>query len=315
MENYSFDLVKREYPDQKDQLTDDSWIKNRSIIRFTDNLEKGAKYFIPSDQLIIAINTAIAVGEPLLVTGEPGTGKTQIAYYIAYKLNLGEVLHFQVKSTSKAQDLLYNFDTVRYFHDAHLAESKQGLKKEKYIRRGPLYRALEAERPSVLLIDEIDKAPRDFPNDLLLELDQNKFEIPELDGLKISGLDIHNRPIIVITSNSERRLPEPFLRRCIYHYIQFDDSLLQKAVYARKDEYPNMSETFLNIAIARFVELRKANLRKKPSTGELLTWIRVMATAANIEVDKLKGDLSQLPYLGALLKDHSDLQEVEKPRI
>lgn len=316
MSKYPFDLIKDRYSNGEDRLTDHSWIYNRPLIHFTDNLEKGAEFFVPSGQLVTAINAAIAIGEPLLVTGEPGTGKTQIAYYVAYKLTLDKVLHFQVKSTSKAQDLLYNFDTIRYFHDAHLTgDSKQNLDKTNYITEGLLWKALKSDKPQVLLIDEIDKAPRDFPNDLLWELDQNEFTLPELGpDYKISSKDKSlNRPIIIITSNSERRLPEPFLRRCIYHYIKFDESLLEKAVKARRDEYPNLSDEFLQLTITRFIELRQSlHLRKPPSTGELLTWERILAAAADVDIEKLKGDLSQLPYLGALLKDHADLQEVEK---
>ncbi len=316
MNSYPFDLVKEEYPNQSDQVTDSSWIDARPIIQFTDNLEKGAKYFVPGKKLLIAINTAIAVGEPLLITGEPGTGKTQVAYYVAYKLDLGDVLHFQVKSTSKAQDLLYKFDTIRYFRQVSLRGSEEDMNKMEYIEKGPVWKALTSDKPCVLLIDEIDKAPRDFPNDLLWELDQHEFAVPELGSdYKVPDKDSYNpnnRPIIIITSNSERRLPEPFLRRCIYHFIKFDESLLEKALNARKDEYPGMSAEFLELVINRFIDLRKLNLRKKPSTGELLTWIRIMAASSGIKPERLKGDLSQLPYLGALLKDHADLEEAEK---
>jgi MoxR-like ATPase len=312
MGKYPFDLIKPEYDNGEKQLADDSWTASRPIIRFTDNLEKGAEYFIPGEGLLTAINTSIAVGEPLLLTGEPGTGKTQVAYYVSYKLNLEKLCHFQVKSTSKAQDLLYTFDSIRYFRDANLQKNDNPLNKREYITEGPLWEALESDKPRVLLIDEIDKAPRDFPNDLLMELDQNEFPVPELGkDFKIKAGQ-NNRPIIIITSNSERRLPEPFLRRCIYHYIKFDESLLKKAINARKDEYPELDDEFLQLAIVSFIELRKQNLRKKPSTGELLTWVRIMAAASGVDPERLKGDLSELPYLGTLLKDRGDLEEIRK---
>jgi len=314
--NYPFDLVKDEYLDHKHVLNDFSWINNRPIIQFSDNMEKGAKHFVPGEKLLTAINTSIAIGDPLLVTGEPGTGKTQIAYYIAYKLSLGKVLHFQVKSTSKAQDLLYIFDTIKYFQDAHIHDPEKCINKEEYIEKGPFWRALISDKPRVLLIDEIDKAPRDFPNDLLFELDQNKFKVPELgEEFQVPDTTLENsvcRPIVVITSNSERRLPEPFLRRCIFHYITFNELLLEKAVNARKDEYPDLSTEFLQLAISHFIDLRKQNLRKKPGTSEFLTWLRVMSVASNVEIQTLEKDLSHLPYLGTLLKDHADIEEIEK---
>jgi len=314
--NYPFDLIKDEYFDNKPRLNDFSWIKNRPIIRFTDSMEKGAKHFIPGEKLLTAINTSIAIGDPLLVTGEPGTGKTQIAYYIAYKLSLEKVLHFQVKSTSKAQDLLYVFDTIKYFQDANIHDPGIRINKGDYIEKGPFWNALISDKPRVLLIDEIDKAPRDFPNDLLFELDQNKFKVPELgEDFQVPDPILEHsvcRPIVVITSNSERRLPEPFLRRCVFHYITFNELLLEKAVNARKNEYPDLSPEFLKHAIARFIDLRKQNLRKKPGTSELLTWLRVMSVASNVEIKTLEEELSHLPYLGTLLKDHADLEEIEK---
>lgn len=315
MSEYDFDLVRESYPRNQKQLKDHSWIDNRPIEKYSDNLAEGAKFFVPGNRLLTAINTAIAIGQPLLVTGEPGTGKTQVAYYVAYKLDLGDVLHHQVKSTSKAQDLLYTFDAIRYYREAHVKDADQkSLEKESYIDEGPLWKAFTSDVPKVVLIDEIDKAPRDFPNDLLLELDQNKFGVPELgESHTIENKNSNNRPIVIITSNSERRLPEPFLRRCIYHFIRFDEELLEKAVNAREKEYPEMSGEFLRLAISRFVELRKKpQLRKKPGTSELLTWLRIMAVASNTEPETLKGDLSSLPYLGALLKDRSDLEEVEQ---
>lgn len=321
MAKYPFDLLKYT-PGSKAPKADYDWVKNRPLLKYSDSLEKGAEFYVPDDPLLVAVNTALAVGEPLLVTGEPGTGKTQIAYFVARQLGLGEVLHFQTKSSSKAQDLLYHFDTIRYFHEAHLSENKDEFRKPQakrpFITEGKFWEALVAkEHPRVLLIDEIDKAPRDFPNDLLRELDQNEFSVPELSEpdkeFRVSGKENEpNRPLIIITSNSERRLPEPFLRRCVYYFIEFNEDLLKKAVDARHKEYPEVSDSFRDLAIARFIELRKLNLRKKPSTGELLTWIRVLAAASKVDPKVLEGDLAELPFLGTLLKDHSDLEEVGK---
>src|SRR5262249_43594926 len=158
--------------------------------------------------------------------------------------------------------------TVRYFHDANLRKDGEPLDKTKYIERRTLWQSMEFPEPRVLLIDEIDKAPRDFPNDLLHELDKMEFFVPEID--KIIRAPKEKRPIVFITSNSERRLPEPFLRRCVYHHVQFDDDLVAKAVEKRKDEYRALSPDFLQMAVQRFLALRDRPLRKRPSTGELL---------------------------------------------
>jgi len=163
----------------------------------------------------------------------------------------------------------------------------------------------------VVLIDEIDKAPRDFPNDLLHELDKMAFNISEL-GL---GADVsappNLRPIVFITSNSERRLPEPFLRRCVYHHIRFDDRLPELAVQARRQEaFPNLSDDLIKLAVRRFLSLRDRNLRKMPATGELLVWLNVLSVAVGTYSEQLERDLSKLPYLGVLLKDHQDIEEL-----
>ncbi len=284
-----------------------------------------ARCFVPDDKLVTAIQTAVAVGEPLLLTGEPGTGKTQAAYYAAYKLDLEPVIHFQVKSECTARDLLYHFDTVQYFHDAHFqkAEDDTGevLDKTRYVEPRPLWEAFmssdETGKPAVLLIDEIDKAPRDFPNDLLHELDKMEFVIAETRELVRP--ETRMRPLVFITSNSERRLPEPFLRRCVYHHIGFNDTIVERAVAAHAQQRPELNQLsgeLLKLAIRRFLDLRAEDaLRKKPATGELLVWLRMLALAAGMDADKLREqlktkDLSALPYLGTLLKDHHDMEEV-----
>ncbi len=306
MSSYPFRLVNS---DTEAQLEDKEVLYNRPSKGIGLTFEEDARRFIPGRELEIAINTAIAVSEPLLITGEPGTGKTQAAYYGAYKLNLEPVIHFQVKSDSTAKDLLYHFDSVRYFHDAHLRKEDEVLDKSAYVGPRALWEALRSEEPRVLLIDEIDKAPRDFPNDLLLELDKMEFKVLET-GQLIKG-ERNKRPIVFITSNSERRLPEPFLRRCVYHHISFDKDLVQTAVKRRMDEYPALSEEFLEMAIDRFLALREAALRKRPSTAELLVWLRVLGLNVNDYTRQLDQNLSKLPYLSVLLKDHQDLEDLK----
>ena len=174
MTDYPFRLV---HSDREAPLEDTSLLLRRPFAALSNSFADDAKRFVSGEQLEIAVNTAIAVGEPLLITGEPGTGKTQAAYYAAYQLGVEPVLHFQVKSDSSARDLLYHFDTVRYFHDAHLRREGEPLNKAEYVEPRDLWKALVSDTPRVLLIDEIDKAPRDFPNDLLHELDQLQSEI------------------------------------------------------------------------------------------------------------------------------------------
>lgn len=315
MSNYPFDLVP---PQGRTPIEDNSWLAKRPFAEKVSSLARDASYFVAGDALADAINTAIAVGEPLLLTGEPGTGKTQAAYYAAYQLGV-ECIHFQVKSDSTARDLLYDFDMVRYFRDAHVQNAdqqqsgeKQALDRGEYIDKRALWlvfeRAKEKGMPQVLLIDEIDKAPRDFPNDLLHELDQMEFTILET-GQKIEAPP-HLRPIVFITSNSERRLPEPFLRRCVYHHIEFDDRIVDQAVASRRDEFTDLSDDFLKLAVKRFLALRDRNLRKPPATGELLVWLRVLSLAVGKYPEQLEEDLSTLPYLSTLLKDHQDIEEL-----
>jgi len=310
MKSYPFNLVRYE---PKGHIPDNSVLANRPFTDFDRSFETDARRFVPGKRLETAINTAISVGEPLLITGEPGTGKTQAAYYTAYKLNVEPVIHFQVKSESTAKDLLYNFDTVRYFHDANLekTENKQ-LNKKDYIEKRALWHAFERAHqtglPCVILIDEIDKAPRDFPNDLLHELDKMEFTIGETEDKVLAPKKL--QPIVFITSNSERRLPEPFLRRCVYHHIEFTDKMIELAVEARNEEFGNLSSEFCKMAVKRFLALRERNLRKRPATGELMVWLRVLSAAVGTYPEKLEEDLTSLPYLGALLKDHQDIRDI-----
>ena len=324
MERYPFDLI----PPQCDKPLDDrGWAQNRPFIKKRRTLKEDASRFVAGQPLADAMNTAIAVGDPLLLTGEPGTGKTQAAYYAAWRLG-AECFHFQVKSDTAAKDLLYDFDMVRYFRAAHLSnirfsedladdpEKKEAcvpeeLDKKKYRGKGKLWQAFEKAKdddyPQVLLIDEIDKAPRDFPNDLLHELDQMEFEVPETNE-KVKAEKRH-RPVVFITSNSERRLPEPFLRRCAYHHIEFADEVAFKAAKARAEDYVGLSLEFIDTAVKLFLALRDRELRKRPATGELLTWLGVLSLARGGYPDPLDDDLSRLPYLSVLLKDHKDIEE------
>lgn len=316
MATYPFQLV-RYGRDPDDDLR--VQLANRPFAQADHSFQADARRFVPGEQLETAINTAIAIGEPLLVTGEPGTGKTQAAYYTAYKLGVEPVIHFQVKSDSAARDLLYHFDTVRYFGDAHLAGGRPGgtaPSRRDYIEPRALWHAFDRARaegvPPVLLIDEIDKAPRDFPNDLLHELDKMEFTVVETG--ETHGAPRHLRPIVFITSNSERRLPEPFLRRCVYHHIRFDEELVHQVVASRGAELRGLDEGMIAVALERFVELRRRRPRKLPATDELLVWLRVLALAVETDPEQLRarldGDLAHLPYLGVLLKDRQDLEDV-----
>lgn len=309
MTDYHFNLVDF---DSGGPLADATVLFKRPFTSTYNTFEKDARRFVPGDELEAAINAALAVGAPLLITGEPGTGKTQAAYYTAYKLGVEPVLHFQVKSDSSASDLLYYFDAVRYFHDANLNKDRArqpNFSKKNYVEKRLLWEALESKTPRILLIDEIDKAPRDFPNDLLHELDRMEFKIAETQAVVKASPEM--RPIVFITSNSERRLPEPFLRRCAYHHIQFDEDLVRKAVRSRISDYRTLSPEFVELAIRRFLALRSKPLRKPPSTAELFVWLQVLAAAADTSPEFLSDNLSRLPYLGTLLKDQSDIEEVK----
>ena len=312
---YPFNLIRPEFDGP---LPDPAVLSRRPGVTADRSLATEAPFFIPGEALVTAMNAAIAVAEPLLITGEPGTGKTQAAYYAAHRLGT-RVFHFQVKSETTAGELLYHFDTVRYFHDAHLAnirEDSAPLDKTRYVEPRALWQAFdygrEQGRPAVLLIDEIDKAPRDFPNDLLHELDQMEFLVVET-GERIRP-ERTLAPILFITSNSERRLPEPFLRRCVYHHIAFDPEVVRRAVAVRAGQFDPLGPELTDLAIRAFLAIRRRSLRKRPATGELLVWLRVLALAMGVERSRLEQalkdqDLTRMPYLGALLKDHKDLEE------
>jgi MoxR-like ATPase len=261
---------------------------------------KGSADYVTSEPLRNAVNVSIALGRPLLIRGEPGTGKTLLAHSIARALNK-KLIKWNVKSTTKAKDGLYLYDTVQRLNDSRFGD-KDVSKIKEYIQLGNLGQAFASLEQVVLLIDEIDKADIEFPNDLLNEIDEMSFYIPETDET-ISAV---NRPITIITSNAEKELPDAFLRRCIFHYIEFPDPALMREIVLV--HFPNIKQNLLAKAIEGFYELRKIDdLRKKPSTSELIDWLKALV-AAGISADDINGEL---PFTGALLKRETDYQFVK----
>jgi MoxR-like ATPase len=262
---------------------------------------QGTDSYIASDELKHAVNVAVALARPLLVRGEPGTGKTLLAENLARSLGL-PLIRWHVKSTTKAKDGLYVYDTVARLHDSRFGS---GDVKDiaRYIRLGPLGEALAAESRVVLLIDEIDKADIEFPNDLLLELDAMRFRIDET-GREIVA---HERPVVVITSNNEKELPDAFLRRCVFHYIQFPNRELMTEIV--RVHHPDITDRVLDNALEVFFGLRATpKLRKKPSTSELIDWICAL-NKAGVDLSRVGGGI---PFLGTLLKTEQDVELVGK---
>src|SRR5690554_845168 len=263
--------------------------------------------YIVADDLGLAVNAAVTLEKPLLIKGEPGTGKTKLAEELAASLNT-DLLRWHIKSTTKAQQGLYEYDAVSRLRDSQLG-SERVHDIANYIKPGKLWQAFSAEKRPVLLIDEIDKADIEFPNDLLHELDQMEFHVYET-GEQISA---RHRPIVIITSNNEKELPDAFLRRCFFHYIRFPDSeTLQQIVAVH---FPNIQQRLLSTALDVFFDLRDVpHLKKKPSTSELLDWLKLLlAEDIPLEVLQSKDPSKAIPPLhGALLKNEQDVMLFER---
>jgi len=267
---------------------------------------EGTQSYVADRDLMVAVNAAIALERPLLVKGEPGTGKTELARQVAASLGL-ELIEWHVKSTTRAQQGLYEYDAVSRLRDSQLGDPRFNDIRN-YIRRGKLWDAFAAGRKVVLLIDEIDKADIEFPNDLLQELDRNEFFVYETG----ETIRAEVRPIVIITSNNEKELPDAFLRRCFFHYIRFPDpDTLARIVEVH---YPGIRRSLLEAALGQFFEIREVpGLKKKPSTSEALDWIRLLV-ADDIKPEDLRGDAKNaLPRLhGALLKNEQDVHLFER---
>ncbi len=266
----------------------------------------GTDAYIATDDLTVAVNAAVALERPLLVKGEPGTGKTELARQVASALGL-PMIEWNIKSTTKAQQGLYEYDAVSRLRDSQLGDERVHDVKN-YIRKGKLWQAFDAEGKVVLLIDEIDKADIEFPNDLLQELDRMEFHVYETG----ETIRAKHRPVVIITSNNEKELPDAFLRRCFFHYIRFPDEATMRRIV--EVHFPKVKESLLTTALTQFYELRETpGLKKKPSTSEVLDWLKLLL-AEDLGHEDLKRDArTMLPRLhGALLKNEQDVALFER---
>ncbi|MDR5756549.1 MoxR family ATPase [Caballeronia sp. LZ035] len=268
---------------------------------------EGSSQYVATDDLKLAVNAAMTLQRPLLIKGEPGTGKTMLAEEVAGALGM-PLLQWHIKSTTKAQQGLYEYDAVSRLRDSQLGDERVKDIRN-YIVKGVLWQAFESDQPSVLLIDEIDKADIEFPNDLLRELDRMEFYVYETREL----IQAKQRPLVIITSNNEKELPDAFLRRCFFHYIRFPDAETMKAIV--EVHFPTIREDLLAAAMQSFFELRQVSgLKKKPSTSELLDWLRLLL-AEDIAPEALRSaDDKQIvpPLHGALLKNEQDVALFER---
>ena len=261
---------------------------------------KGTEEYVISPDLRDNVNVAIALGRPLLVKGEPGTGKTLLAHSIAKGLGK-EIFVWNIKSTTKAREGLYVYDTVQRLNDARFGDNDISDIKQ-YIKLGKLGQAFASTEQVVLLIDEIDKAEIEFPNDLLNELDEMSFHIPETN----ETITAEHRPIVIITSNSEKELPDPFLRRCVFHFINFPAEELMEEIV--RVHYPDIEKKLLREALKKFYWIREFDmLRKKPSTSELIDWLQALMVGG-ISPKRIE---KEIPFLGALLKKKEDVDLVD----
>tara|TARA_B100000035_G_scaffold233967_1_gene202234 strand:- start:2180 stop:3016 length:837 start_codon:yes stop_codon:yes gene_type:complete len=265
----------------------------------------GTSDYVSTLDLTVAVNASINLERPLLVKGEPGTGKTELARQVASSLKL-EIIEWNIKSTTKAQQGLYEYDAVSRLRDSQMGEKIEDI--SKYIKKGKIWNAFETKSKSVLLIDEIDKADIEFPNDLLQELDKMEFYVYETGQI----IKADNRPIVIITSNNEKELPEAFLRRCFFHYIKFPEiETLKKIVNVH---FPKIKKSLLDSALKAFFEIREVpGLKKKPSTSEALDWIKLLLIE-DLDPSDLKINRNKLlPKLyGALIKNEQDIELFEQ---
>ncbi len=264
---------------------------------------KGTGEYVASGQLMASVNVAIALKKPLLIKGEPGTGKTMLAQAVADAL--GKKLYiWNIKSTTKAQEGLYVYDTIQRLYDGQFGE--EGVSDiARYIKLGKLGEAFDSQEQVILLIDEIDKADLEFPNDLLWELDQMEFYIHETKRT----VRAKHRPIVIITSNAEKELPDAFLRRCIFHYIDFPDKELMEQIV--RTHYPDVETELLKNAMEVFYQIRSLHdIRKKPSTSELIDWINALQIGG-ITADRIR---KELPFIGVIVKKDEDLETVRHER-
>ncbi|WP_144371617.1 AAA family ATPase [Vogesella urethralis] len=267
----------------------------------------GTDHYIATDDLMMAVNAAITLQRPLLVKGEPGTGKTMLAEEIARALDK-QLIVWPIKSTTKAQHGLYEYDAVSRLRDSQLGDEKVHDIRN-YIRQGKLWQAFCSDEQAILLIDEIDKADIEFPNDLLRELDQMEFFVHETQEF----VRARHRPIIIITSNNEKELPDAFLRRCFFHYIRFPDHDTLEAIV--RVHYPDLRQQLVSEALEVFIGIRELNgLKKKPTTSELLDWLKLLdsESISEAQLRQQRDSNSPPPLAGALLKNEQDVHLFER---